>query len=50
MKMNHLFIGAIIALLSVVSISAQSATENDQVCRIGMQYQISYNEIGRAHV
>lgn len=44
MKMNHLFIGAIIALLSVVSISAQSATENDQVCRIGMQYQISYNE------
>ncbi len=44
MKMNRLFAIAIATLLSATATSAQSATGSDQVCRIGMQYQISYNE------
>ena len=44
MKMNRLFAIAIATLFSATATSAQSATGSDQVCRIGMQYQISYNE------
>ncbi len=44
MKMNRFFAFATAVLLSATIASAQSATQSEQVCRIGMQYQISYNE------
>ncbi|WP_373775611.1 PDZ domain-containing protein, partial [Porphyromonas loveana] len=42
--MNRFFTFATAVLLSATIASAQSATQSEQVCRIGMQYQISYNE------